>query len=840
MKIESKFTRSSETLVTPSNSSARGGRVARRLAWGVAPVAWLVGWQFVAAAGNGWADLLAVTAFVVAVLLCAAWVQPYRADDRLWAWSWRHLLVAALLLVAWGIYRLTGSSLAAWMIVAALAVFAMQVEACLEFGRRRVARWGVRGLVALSLAALLAVMGQFEQNFSGEEFDTALQIAVLLPFWWLIFAAWNRYAGSLPAHPEDGRRVAVTRRTLVIVLAVSMVAVVFLSVRGYQGSFFPAEAPAFPGIRADEPYLCGELPGSRVVDARAVDAHAVQQELIAQLEANPQKGTPEYGMLALSTQAAGWAEAFRASVLQEAAEQRYTGPAHSVKYSQYLAALRLYYVERVRQQFPDLFTADEVETLHAWFAAINERAMTVEWVDWMYGLAFAMWPRGPYENQEIGTGLLALLEATGFADPGHAAANRAYLDESARGWQRRFRNIDDTYLYQREWITNAYFYSLYAPEVDEARQARAFEWLLLQMLPDGTPPPYNHPVEPSMAATAYMAAHLLGDPRYVWLAEQVLAAHRRDGVYPYAQPGAEYGLDVQGESPTQSSCLLYGDSGLPNQVGPLAPDKVIFRDGWAAEDAYLLLNLRFTGWHRYKATNTVAIVYQGQKLIADSLQAPPSRWLPEGRSLVRDKRIPRETLSGLVIRNSGLSEVLRQLTGVGSRWAQDPPPYATVVDFRTNEVRGEMTVDWSHTQVAGWRGWQHDRWVHFYHDGPIVVVDRANGPTPAEAAITWQAAADLPLHDAPDRYMIGDEAHPTELVVASLSLGPEGQDRTLCTREGESSSIWCAGTSGQIASATVLLADEWVGADVSVEYTAEAPTIVISQDGLRLEVEPYP
>jgi len=61
----------------------------------------------------------------------------------------------------------------------------------------------------------------------------------------------------------------------------------------------------------------------------------------------------------------------------------------------------------------------------------------------MYALAFAKWPEGPYENQESGAGLLALLETTGLADPTLSVRNRAYLDANQRGWATSFRVTDD-------------------------------------------------------------------------------------------------------------------------------------------------------------------------------------------------------------------------------------------------------------------------------------------------------------------------------------------------------------------------------------------------------------
>lgn len=244
---------------------------------------------------------------------------------------------------------------------------------------------------------------------------------------------------------------------------------------------------------------------------------------------------------------------------------------------------------------------------------------------------------------------------------------------------------------------------------------------------------YNHPGRGPLAGIAYLEAELFRDPRLVWLAGRAAAELAQGGAYLYAQPGVEKPVALEGHSPTAGSCLIFGDSGLPNQEGPLAPDKIVFRDGWTPDSTYLLLNLRFTGWHRYKATGTITLVYQGGSLAADVLDGDRFRWLPEGRSLFRDKRIPRESLNGLVVEKTGMAAVLYELTGVGGPWAQDPPYYAEVVAFDTGDE-----LDWAHTRLTGWRGWRHDRWVYFYHNGgPIVVVDEAEGPPGSRAALAW-------------------------------------------------------------------------------------------------------
>jgi hypothetical protein len=350
--------------------------------------------------------------------------------------------------------------------------------------------------------------------------------------------------------------------------------------------------------------------------------------------------------------------------------------------------------------------------------------------------------------------------------------------------------------------------------------------LLLQTPPDGALLRYNHPGHLSMANVAYLGAYLLEDPRYVWLAGRALADAEIKSEYLFAQPGIEQPLSLTGCSPTQGSCLLYGDSGLPNQVGPLAPDKIILRDGWSSDSAYLLLNLRFTGWHRYKATNTVTLVYQDGPLAADALDSEPFAWLPVGRSAFRDKRIPRENLNGLLVERSGTSAVLYALTGIGGPWAQDPPYYAEVVTFETGEE-----LDWVHTRLAHWRGWQHDRWIYLYHGGgPIVVVDEAKGPAGNQAALTWHLDGEGPAKGRRIRLRGGDEP-------AEVLLTPIGLEGRLEIREGEGSDlgqrvVYYSPTNGRLRVVTLFLLGHWADAEAGTD--ADKGTLWIAKGTTRV------
>ncbi|MEP7198819.1 MAG: hypothetical protein ABI874_03275 [Chloroflexota bacterium] len=305
-----------------------------------------------------------------------------------------------------------------------------------------------------------------------------------------------------------------------------------------------------------------------------------------------------------------------------------------------------------------------------------------------------------------------------------------------RGWAQRFRNTDDAYTYQAELVTNAWFQSMYAPQFVSAQKCtQSFEWMLRQTPPDGLPLAYNPSGEPWAITTAYLGASMLRDPRYIWLAANSLSRLEERNGFLSAQPGVEAPLDMRGSAPTEGACLLYGDSGLPNQVGPLAPDKIVLRDGWSADSNYLLLNLRFMGWHRYKATNDIVALNQAEPLVVEQAQPNPIWWLPRGRSVERDKRIAREYLNGLLIPATGVSGLFGAL-GIGDGWAQDPPLVARVLRFEPN-----ATPQVAQTVIDDWHGWTHTRTIYFYPRGPIVVVDTAAGGS-GRAALSWHILGD--------------------------------------------------------------------------------------------------
>jgi hypothetical protein len=758
-------------------------------------------------------------------MIVAYYGQPYILNIKRWIWPRQGIGIVGI----WGLvglsYVLTGSTEAAWMALGGFYTLLLWLDTLLAHGRGTPQRWGIHGLLAISAGVFPTVLEQVESHFAEEEFFVALQALALAIFWILLLIIYNRFHKT--ETPISSPGFSFDPRWLPIPLSLLAIIGLGLTVRSYQDSFFPSQVPTFEGISDEEPFICGEV----IPDSQTFESSHIFEYMLKQVEANPYKGSPEYGMLALGSGDERWVNAFRESLLEEASQALFTGPANSVKSVQHEAALRIFYYSQMKKTYPDLFSIDEEDTLENWFAAINRRALTVEWIDWMYALAFAKIPEGPYENQENGSGLLAILMSEDLAPTDTQTKNKSYLDRGQRGWEVRFRNTDDAYIYQMEWITNALFQSLYTGESSLKHIKDSFDWLQLQALPDGAVLRYNHPSHKSIATSMYLGALLLGDPTYLWLAGRAVSSLEDNGGYLAAQPGAEQVLNQEGISPSVGSCLLYGDSGLPNQLGPLAPDKIVFRDGWSEDATYLLLNLRFTGWHRYKATNSIVLLYKDGYLITENLEGNPVSWLPTGRSLFRDKRIPRENLNGLLIERSGLSAVLYRLTSLGGPWAQDPPYYATVDRFETSDQ-----LDISSTTIIDWHGWQHTRTVYFYHSGPIVVADHAEGPPGQQVALIWHTSG-IEEQDQDQHILLRSGENPVEMILFHLSPGEiQIEKENKQSNDSLNRVLFKSTPAGQLDTVTIFMTGEWVGAEAELIQQTEGDILTINQNGRKIVV----
>jgi hypothetical protein len=341
---------------------------------------------------------------------------------------------------------------------------------------------------------------------------------------------------------------------------------------------------------------------------------------------------------------------------------------------------------------------------------------------------------------------------------------------------------------------------------------RSFEWLKLLAAPNGSALRFNHLASSPIADTAYLAAVMTGDKEYTWLAGRALEYLASRGQFLDPQPGGEYPVFGDGISPEVGSCLLYGQSGLPNQIGPFAPDKIVFRGGWETDDLYLLLNLRFSGWHRYKATNSIIQISQDGPLVVENVNQGPIGWLPIGRSLFRDKRIPRENLNGFVVGKRGLSKVLFDLTGVEGVWAQDPPFFATIAHFETND-----DVEISRTKIEDWHGADHDRSIVFAPLGVVIVFDEVRGPRGQSAGIVWHFFGEKT--PAGNRIQLRSDGagSPAEVVILfSTGIDAKYQSISRVGDDGITRAQVDVAANGNLQMATVFLTRDWFGSEVSM------------------------
>lgn len=762
-------------------------------------------------------ELLLRAIFIACVLLAGNLIQIRQVEENHWRLPWSGVALALAGMIALVVTIRLENILVAWF---TLAIFFALLFGLTPFLLAK-SPWILRVLKQLCLAAVAGgipvILTEILGRFSEEEFFVALQAASLASFWFLLSLAFNSTKPIIKL-PQKGARIS--RPVFSIVIIVLMICGLFQAARAYQTSFYPTQAPTFPGITDETPFLCGLVPE---LPPTTIQSREILTQIVQQLEANPEKTTLDYGELGLLTSSPQWLEPFRQNLVYEAKEGLFTGPANSIKFGQYEAALRAYYYDRIRTKNVPLFSQEEQNLIKSWFQAINQRAFTVEWIDWMYGLAFSSWPEGPYQNQENGLGFLAILEKLGLSDPTLASKNRSYLLNNPGGWPIRFHNTDDAYIYQLEWIINAYFQDQYANNAPLEHVRQSFDWLMLQALPDGRSPQYNHEPGASLANLMLLGAEMLEDPRYLWIAEQSIQSHVRWNLPLYASPTAEKDLDLQGQAPTEGSCLLYSDSGLPNQKGPLAPDKIVFRSGWNADDTYLLLNLRFTGWHRYKATNNIVLIDQAGPMVQEQVEGKPFSWLPVGRSLFRDKRVPRENLNGLLIERQGLSAVLYQLLGFGGPWSQDPPYYATIESF---EPGSEM--DFSRTLISDWHGWQQQRSIHFYHDGLIFIYDEVQGPSDQNAALSWHLSG-TPSYQA-GRFQLGSTKQ-GEMVIIPQPIGNIQFNTSRSEKGSPQVFLQYTSPSGILKMVSIILTKDWIGASVELTETEQGLKLQVSHDG---------
>ena len=468
-----------------------------------------------------------------------------------------------------------------------------------------------------------------------------------------------------------------------------------------------------------------------------------------------------YATLYLLSGEEQWANEFKQSLLEEAREDKFINESGSIKGWQFGAMTRAYYYLLLNEMDSDLFNKSEKDLVLTWFKKLNENVFELIPVDYVYAVTFRKMPDGLYANQEMGTGMLSVLsEILKEEYPELSKKDKEYINKLGIGWRGNFRNPDDGIIYhQHVWIKNAYVMAKYGGHEKyllNNNTRNSFEWLLLQWPPNGMCPAYNFYGDYTPFDIMVLGAHLFDDGRYLWLAEKMLEDEMGNinRKLDYLLGLEVWNDDIVSVEPTVGSCYIKGTTGIAQKLGPIEPDKIVFRDGWNCDSLYALLNLRFSGWHSYKATNSFVTIMYGEPFVVEKLDLKWHSWLPEGRADHRDKKIDRTDLNGFQMEKTGLSDIIYGITGIGSSWAQDPPRFAEVLLFNST-----YAADFSKTLIQNWHGWTQDRVSILVKDEDypfFIIFDHAKGNKNQKVAITWHLKGDAELKNQSIKLHLGD------------------------------------------------------------------------------------
>jgi hypothetical protein len=614
---------------------------------------------------------------------------------------------------------------------------------------------GVTGGILVTLALLWRV------NFSIDEGFAALLALLLSLIGGIVglsigtFRIISSLVFERGVEPIQSERGMLSRKQGLLAIFLIIVLILPLVTFQYYGAMGLSEDSARVGNWDEESiFSCSTFDAENTVVASVYNS----EQIVEYLQDLPDKDIGVLATLCLLSREDRWTDEFRSVLLEEAANNEFVGVSGSVKAWQFDAMIRIYYYLLVTEKEPELFSESERGLILDWFAAINRDALETGWVDYAYALLFKIIPNGPYENQEIGAGLLAVLaEALQEEYPELSEEDRKYISEFGIGWGGNFRNSDDGIVYHHStWVMNAYMMAEYGGQAEYLRgdNSRAsFEWILKQWPSNGMSPAYNMPDSYTPFGVMVLGSYLFQDGRYKWLAERMLADEMENNrkIGENVLGLSYWDDDLPSVRPTSGSCYIRGTTGMAWRPGPLQPDKIVFRDGWEEDSMYALLNLRFSGWHSYKATNCFISVMYGEPFVVEDMELIEHDWLPAGKADHRDKKIDRMDLNGFQVKAGGLEKVIYRITGIGSPWYQDPPKFAEVVFFYTTPA-----VDFSKTRISNWHGWKHDRVSILMKNDYFVVFDYAKGGKAQEVALTWHLKGDPVLEDECIRLSQGD------------------------------------------------------------------------------------
>jgi hypothetical protein len=441
------------------------------------------------------------------------------------------------------------------------------------------------------------------------------------------------------------------------------------------------------------------------------------------------------------------AQQFKRQIILAATQKLYARPEGSVKYGQRLAMLWALYYQEISLRSPELFTQDDKRLIEGWFSAVARRIMTPGWVDYLYAIPFRSMPYGPYLNQEIGAGAVAILRH--YTDDNATELNQRidhFLATLVSGWGGTFRNQDDAYGYQDVWMGSVL--GLWQNQMAGTQGTlptglkHSMDWVKAQIPLHTFPLNYGLPSDFRPVDTLAIGAFVLQDPESKWLLENQLLKMRELGEELPEELTALYLWDddmpVRPYYPVSTE--ISAPTGYTFRPGRLGPDKIVIRGMVEGEDSnrelYALVNLRSSGWHRYPATNTLIRLAVGESpILVEALVKKFHRWLPRGRAGHRDKKVDRSRLNGLLVERTGLDAWVGGITGVYSRWRQDVPRFAA--PELSQQVGGFQVAQ---VEMTGWGGVNQTRTHFMGPEGIFGVHDHINDTRVRDKAISWYFA----------------------------------------------------------------------------------------------------
>jgi len=501
----------------------------------------------------------------------------------------------------------------------------------------------------------------------------------------------------------------------------------------------------------DEFYFCFEENNTES-QKNLLNKFVTRQDIAEILKTQKEKDITVLATIYLLTNEEEWGRLFKEELINLAISGEFTGSTGGDKAKQIRAARRAMYYQEIKERNPALFSLPEKELIENWFEKVNWKIYDIELVDLVYGFFFKKIPDGPYENQENGVGSLAAISDV-IKEANHSLyqKNIEYIDKFAIGFKNNFRNPDDNFYYQSLWLRNAYFLSKYDRKyynLDNLQ--KSIEWMLLQYPSTGQSLFYNEPYklssfEASPLDVFVLAQYLTGDGRYKWISERIIDyinQHREKINFKEIYGLQFWDENLQSVKPKTELCFLQGSTGIAQKPGQLEPDKIVFREGWDEKNLYALLNLRFSGWHSYPASNALTTIIYKEPFVVDNLMQEYKFSLLHPTRFYNDRKIDRINLNTFQLRSSGLQLMLHQLMGMPSIWRQDPPKFSSVDYFNSTK-----RVQYSRTSIENWYNWSHSRAIALKNDGFFVVLDHAIGERENDTVVSWHLRGDNQISD---------------------------------------------------------------------------------------------